>query len=435
LTIDVLFPASVAISRGDFLYWDGTYGQPANARSDTGTLAGNQSDFAPLFLGIAQDQRLVTETTTGHRTVVTRGVFDLTCSSTTWAVGDLVGIDRDSTNSVNYNQQVAKVTDGTKAIGVCIKAGASLTTVRVQLTSKVLQVAFATTGTTTFTSLVTNDLTAGDSSLDIVGVTGGSAAAGGTVAVAGGVGGATSGAGGIASSTGGVGTGTGAGGVARVVGGASGSGATGNGGAAQLTGGAAASTNGTGGAATIVGGAATGTGVGGAATITGGLGGATNAVGGAATVTAGAGQGTGAGAVASVVGGASGAGATGNGGVSKIVGGAAASTNGTGGAAQVTGGLATGTGTGGAVTILGGASGGASGTAGSIAIDPGAATGGTAGTVTIGGTNACNVIIGSTSFFKLGQTSIGTEGFLWYDTSAHKLKVRVAAATETVTSS
>lgn len=120
--------------------------------------------------------------------------------------------------------------------------------------------------------------------------------------------------------------------------------------------------------------------------------GATNTIGNAVAVAGGAGNGAFNGGAASLTGGASGAGATGTGGLSKIVGGAAASTNGSGGAAQVTGGVATGTGTGGAVTLTGGASAGASGTAGSVSIDAGAATGGTAGTVTIGGTNAGSVI-------------------------------------------
>lgn len=120
--------------------------------------------------------------------------------------------------------------------------------------------------------------------------------------------------------------------------------------------------------------------------------GATNTIGNAAAVAGGAGNGAFNGGAASLTGGASGGGATGNGGLSKIVGGAAASTNGTGGAAQVTGGAGTGTGTGGAVTIAAGASAGAGGTAGSVTIDAGAATGGTAGTVTIGGSNASSVI-------------------------------------------
>lgn len=199
-----------------------------------------------------------------------------------------------------------------------------------------------------------------DSSLGISGLNGASGAAGGAIVLLSGTG-HTNGAGGVLTATAGAGAGTGAGGALTLTGGASGTGATGNGGAISLLGGAAASTNGLGGAAALTGGAGRGTGAGGATAITGG---------------------------------ASGTGATGNGGAASLIGGAALSTNGNGGASALTGGVGRGTGTGGAVTITSGASAGASGTAGAITIDTGAATGGTAGVVTIGGTNAARVVTG-----------------------------------------
>lgn len=189
----------------------------------------------------------------------------------------------------------------------------------------------------------------------------------------------SSGAGGAIAMVGGAGDGAAAGGAITAVGGASGAGATGNGGAVTATGGAAASTNGTGGAVSMTGGAGTGTGAGGAASLVGGAGGA---------------SGTGAGGAVALTGGASSNGATGNGGAAAVTAGAAISTNGTGGAASLVGGVGTGTGAGGAVTITSGASGGASGTAGAVAIDTGSKAGGTAGALTIGGTNAETVTIG-----------------------------------------
>jgi hypothetical protein len=171
------------------------------------------------------------------------------------------------------------------------------------------------------------------------------------------------------------GSGATAGGAAIILGGSAG--ATSAGGAAQVTGAAGGATSGTGGAATILAGAGT----------------AGNAAGGVASVTSGAGQGTGAGGAVTVTAGASGAGATGNGGAASLTAGAALSTNGTGGASSLIGGVATGTGTGGAITITSGASGGASGTAGAVNIDNGSKAGGTAGIVSIGGTNAAGVYL------------------------------------------
>ena len=125
-TLRVPFPASTAVAIGDLLFWNDSsnYAQKASARTDTGALATNQSDFSALFLGVAADQRLAGETSTSpqsDRLVIAEGVFDLPCASASFEFGDLVGIDRDSTNSVNYDQQVVKVTDRVLAIGQVIQ--------------------------------------------------------------------------------------------------------------------------------------------------------------------------------------------------------------------------------------------------------------------------------------------------------------------------
>lgn len=131
-TLRVPFPASLALSVGDLTYWDNAahFGKPATSRSDTGSKAGNQADFAPLFLGVSADQRLSTETSvttvaslpTGpsDRMVVTEGIFDCDCASATFEFGDLVGIDRDST-PLNTNQQVIGVAQPSLAIGFVVK--------------------------------------------------------------------------------------------------------------------------------------------------------------------------------------------------------------------------------------------------------------------------------------------------------------------------
>jgi hypothetical protein len=132
-TVRAPFPASTAVSNFDLVWWDNAnkFTKPASLRTDLGSAAANQADFTPIFFGISLDQRLVTETSvtvvatapTGpsDRTVNPEGIFDADCVSATWEFGDLVGIARDGTNNVNFNQQVVKVTDPTLAIGFCIK--------------------------------------------------------------------------------------------------------------------------------------------------------------------------------------------------------------------------------------------------------------------------------------------------------------------------
>jgi len=226
---------------------------------------------------------------------------------------------------------------------------------------------------TSFSSLVANDITGGDSSLDILGL---GAAQGGSTTVQGGTSSTSANAGGAATLKGGTPGATGIGGAAVVVGGA-------------------------------------------------GLGGA---AGGVASVTGGAGQGTGAGAVASVRGGASGAGATGNGGAASVTGGAATSTNGTGGAASLVGGLGTGTGAGGAIAITSGAA-GATGVAGAIAIAVGAATAGNGSSITItggngaGGTNAG----GDVNLVPGAAVSTGTPGQIKVNGDANLIPVNLTS--------
>lgn len=139
-TLKHVFPASTAVSAGDLMWIDtsGGVANKASNRTDTGSTAGNQADFTPLFLGVSADQRLSTETTTGNdatRVIVSEGVFDCDCASATFEIGDLVGIARDSGNSINYNSQVVKVADRSLAIGQVLVRGTSITKVRCWLSA------------------------------------------------------------------------------------------------------------------------------------------------------------------------------------------------------------------------------------------------------------------------------------------------------------
>ena len=131
-TLRVPFPASVGVSVGDLCYWDNSakFAKPATSRADTGSKSGNQLDFAPLFMGVAADQRLATETSvttvasspTGpsDRLLVPEGIFDCDCASATFEFGDLVGVVRDAT-PLNTSQQVVGVTGSLQAVGFVVK--------------------------------------------------------------------------------------------------------------------------------------------------------------------------------------------------------------------------------------------------------------------------------------------------------------------------
>lgn len=124
------FQASVANARGNLLWWDGSanYAKKASAYTDTGSLLGNQRAFARLFLGVNESTRLSTQDVAADGPVKLSGFFDCTCASSTFDIGDLVGIDRNSTDSVNYDTQVIKVVDPALAIGVVAKQYTSATT-------------------------------------------------------------------------------------------------------------------------------------------------------------------------------------------------------------------------------------------------------------------------------------------------------------------
>ena len=134
-TVAMTFPASTAIAVGDLLGNNSGTVKKASAYSDQGTEAANQAAFAAVFMGVSADQRLVTETDTPERVVLTDVIVDVTCPSTTWVVGDLVGPSEASNGTELENQQVEQVTVATRAIGYCVKGGTSLTTVRCRLIS------------------------------------------------------------------------------------------------------------------------------------------------------------------------------------------------------------------------------------------------------------------------------------------------------------
>lgn len=136
-TIEVVFPASTAFDVGYLIYDASGTPTKASGQADQGSESANQALFASNFLGITADKRLSTETVAQKRVVIADGVFDCTCPSTTWAVGDLVGASENGDGNALLDQQVERVTDPSLAIGYCVRAtsGAS-TTVRARLISR-----------------------------------------------------------------------------------------------------------------------------------------------------------------------------------------------------------------------------------------------------------------------------------------------------------
>ncbi len=137
-TITAPFPASTAIAVGDLLWSNSGVAAKASAIADLGSLALNQADFRPKFLGVAGDQRLASETSTGNdsrRLVITEGIFDCDCDSATFEIGDPIGIARSAT-PLNENQKVVGVTSFELAIGFVVKREPSaVTKVRCLLSS------------------------------------------------------------------------------------------------------------------------------------------------------------------------------------------------------------------------------------------------------------------------------------------------------------
>jgi hypothetical protein len=62
----------------------------------------------------------------------TAGVYDFTCTSASFNVGDLLGVAKD-TGSNLHNQKVIAVAHRSLAVAVVVKAAASVTTVRGRL--------------------------------------------------------------------------------------------------------------------------------------------------------------------------------------------------------------------------------------------------------------------------------------------------------------
>lgn len=131
-------PASLAVGIGDLMYWvsGSSVIKPLTALTTGASEVIDQATIVPLFVGVAGQARLATDTVAGSIVVLTDAIIEMTCPSQTWEIGDLVGPTW-AGGSALVDQQVTKVSTLNLAIGVVTERAASATTtVRFRLLSR-----------------------------------------------------------------------------------------------------------------------------------------------------------------------------------------------------------------------------------------------------------------------------------------------------------
>jgi len=129
--------SATVIEIGDLLYLDGDDLKPASSQSDQASEEANQAVFASRFAGVAMQASDAGDTDTVR--VAADGVFEFTCPSGTWEVGDLVGASENSGGDGLEDQQVEAVDRPELAIGfVAQREASAATSVKVRLASRVV---------------------------------------------------------------------------------------------------------------------------------------------------------------------------------------------------------------------------------------------------------------------------------------------------------
>ena len=147
-------PASTQIAVGDLLYYDGTNVKPFSGLTGGASIAIDQVTAAAGFAGVAQQARVVAQTTAGGYAafpingvlVNTDCVYEADCASAVFAVGDLVGVISDGLGAVAsiQDQSVVAVANPAQSIGRVVQKYVSATTkVRVRLTGINQHIGFA----------------------------------------------------------------------------------------------------------------------------------------------------------------------------------------------------------------------------------------------------------------------------------------------------
>ena len=111
--------ATTVIEIGDLLFFNGTYVERASSQVDQASESGNQEVFHDNFAGVAMQASRDGDTQPIR--VATAGVFEFGTLSTTYQVGELIGIDEAPSGTQLEDQVVAAVATANLAIGRCAK--------------------------------------------------------------------------------------------------------------------------------------------------------------------------------------------------------------------------------------------------------------------------------------------------------------------------
>lgn len=129
--ISIKTVASTAYAVGDLLYDNGSNAVlPASSQADQLTQTANQRLFASKFIGVSNFKKLSSDTGTQALPVIVDEDIYSAVAATTFAVGDFIGGIESSGGVALEAAVVAKVSDPSLAIGICVEAGTSITTVR-----------------------------------------------------------------------------------------------------------------------------------------------------------------------------------------------------------------------------------------------------------------------------------------------------------------
>ena len=118
--------SSTVIEIGDLLYLASGKALPASSMTPKTTVVATQSSFSNAFVGVAM-QRSENGSTSPIR-VATTGVFEYDAPSTTYGLGDLVGIYESEAAAPIAPQMVAKVSSSSGAIGRVSRVESTATT-------------------------------------------------------------------------------------------------------------------------------------------------------------------------------------------------------------------------------------------------------------------------------------------------------------------
>lgn len=118
--------SGTVIEIGDLIWLDADDAKPASDFTWTSSIGATQDAFANRFLGVAM-QRSASGDTASIR-VATTGVFEFTCASAAFELGDAIGPAKATGNAIE-DQKVVEVADVAYAIGHVAKREASANTV------------------------------------------------------------------------------------------------------------------------------------------------------------------------------------------------------------------------------------------------------------------------------------------------------------------